>query len=222
MYTTLKGPKYLNSNENILVNDDNEDAEQKLFENELRNPMTQSLHENFISNSEEESLLKEIDPIFKRRRYQFDHWDGAIQGYKETEKENWNEENSKILQRLCNFSFSAECPPTKLVHVLDLSKTGFIKPHVDSVKFCGSIISGISLLSASVMRLAMEENKNMYVDVLLRRRSLYIMSGLVRYKFTHEILKDSESFFNGMPIPRDRRISVICRNEPEEKYRTNI
>lgn len=180
------------------------------------------LHENFITEHEEENLLKEIEPIFKRRRYQFDHWDGAIQGYKETEKEEWNEENRKILQRLHKFSFPVECPPTKLVHVLDLSKTGFIKPHVDSIKFCGSIIAGISLLSSSVMRLAMEENKNVYVDVLLRRRSLYVMSGLVRYQFTHEILKGSDSFFNGVPIPRDRRISVICRNEPEEKNRTNI
>ncbi|GFS90497.1 alpha-ketoglutarate-dependent dioxygenase alkB homolog 7, mitochondrial [Nephila pilipes] len=179
------------------------------------------VHDNFISEYEEESLLKEIEPIFKRRRYQFDHWDGAIQGYKETEKELWNEENHKILQRMQEFSFPAECPSKKAVHVLDLSKTGFIKPHIDSIKFCGSIIAGISLLSSSIMRLAMEENKNIYVDVLLRRQSLYIMSGMVRYHFTHEILKDSDSFFNGVPVTRDRRISVICRNEPEEK-RTNI
>ncbi|XP_055951376.1 alpha-ketoglutarate-dependent dioxygenase alkB homolog 7, mitochondrial-like isoform X1 [Argiope bruennichi] len=180
------------------------------------------LYENFISESEEENLMKEIDPIFKRRRYEFDHWDGAIQGYKETEKADWNEENSKIIQRLQKLAFPAECKTLKLVHVLDLSKDGYIKPHVDSVRFCGNIISGISLLSSSIMRLAMEENKEMFVDVLLQRQSLYIMSGLVRYKFTHEILKDSESFFKGIAVPRGRRVSVICRNEPEEKIKTDV
>lgn len=35
-----------------------------------------------------------------------------------------------------------------------------------------------------------------------------------RYNFTHEILKDEESVFNGHKVPRLRRISVICRNLP--------
>jgi len=35
-----------------------------------------------------------------------------------------------------------------------------------------------------------------------------------RYDFTHEVLKEEDSVFNGTIIPRDRRISVICRNEP--------
>lgn len=35
-----------------------------------------------------------------------------------------------------------------------------------------------------------------------------------RYNFTHEILKDEESIFNGQRVPRSRRISVICRNLP--------
>ncbi|CAL1293453.1 unnamed protein product [Larinioides sclopetarius] len=96
------------------------------------------LYENFISESEEESLMKEIDPIFKRRRYEFDHWDGAIQGYKETEKADWNEENSKIIQRLQKLAFPTDCKTLKLVHVLDLSKTGYIKPHVDSIRVSSS------------------------------------------------------------------------------------
>lgn len=58
----------------------------------------------------------------------------AIQGYKETEKEQWNEENSKVIKRLCELAFPLETVPLKLIHVLDLSKTGHIKPHVDSVK----------------------------------------------------------------------------------------
>ena len=35
---------------------------------------------------------------------------------------------------------------------------------------------------------------------------------LARYEFTHEILKNDQSYFNQIPIPRDRRLSIICRN----------
>ena len=42
-------------------------------------------------------------------------------------------------------------------------------------QFCGNTIAGISLLSSSVMRLVHQENKDKYADILLKRRSLYIM-----------------------------------------------
>ncbi|XP_026516378.1 alpha-ketoglutarate-dependent dioxygenase alkB homolog 7, mitochondrial [Terrapene carolina triunguis] len=80
--------------------------------------------------------------------------------------------------------------------------------------FCGCTIAGLSLLSSSVMRLVSEQNPEDWMDLLLPRRSLYILRGPARYEFTHEILKDEESFFDGQKIPRERRISVICRNLP--------
>lgn len=36
-----------------------------------------------------------------------------------------------------------------------------------------------------------------------------------RYDFSHEILRDEESFFGERRVPRGRRISVICRSLPE-------
>ena len=60
-----------------------------------------------------------------------------------------------------------------------------------------------------------EKLKEMYsVKVLLKRHSLYIMSHSARYDFTHEILKNEESFFKKLKLEKDRRISIICRNEP--------
>lgn len=32
---------------------------------------------NFITSEEEENLMKEVEPILKRRRYEFDHWDNV-------------------------------------------------------------------------------------------------------------------------------------------------
>lgn len=172
---------------------------------------------DFISESEEESLLAEVDKYMRRLRYEFDHWDNAIHGYRETEKKEWNEKNMQILERVRGLAFTSDVSPLAYVHVLDIAKDGYIKPHVDAVRFCGDTITGMCLLSPCVMRLALESNSRKYGDVYLPRRSLYIMRGQARYKFTHEVLKNEESYFREEHVPRDRRISIICRNEPSLK-----
>ena len=43
----------------------------------------------------------------------------------------------------------------------------------------------------------------------------FFYSGTARYNYNHEILKNEESFFEGQHIPKDRRISVICRCQPQ-------
>jgi hypothetical protein len=45
----------------------------------------------------------------------------------------------------------------------------------------------------------------------------YVFSDTARYKYNHEILKSDESYFEGQHIPKGRRISVICRSEPDPK-----
>ena len=65
------------------------------------------------------------------------------------------------------------------------------------------------------MRLRHKDEENtLILDLLLKRRSLYKLTGTARYDFKHEILSEEESFFNGEKVPRDRRISVICRDFP--------
>ncbi|XP_036339300.1 alpha-ketoglutarate-dependent dioxygenase alkB homolog 7, mitochondrial [Rhagoletis pomonella] len=220
------------------------------------------LHTNFVSVEEEAKLLEEIEPYMKRRPYEYDHWDDAIHGFRETERKHWYPHNRLVLERLQQIAFIDEIKPH--VHILDLAAEGVIKPHVDSTRYCGNTIAGISLLSDCVMRLVrVDERKyqqgkavepptealknsssdskadiaatsnvspeeddayrdrpettlenNFYVDVLLRRRSLYIMSNSSRYNFTHEILANDVSHFQGQHIKKDRRISIICRNDP--------
>ena len=36
------------------------------------------IKENFLSEYEENNLLIEIEPVMKKRRYEFDHWDNVI------------------------------------------------------------------------------------------------------------------------------------------------
>lgn len=168
----------------------------------------------FITEEEEEALLRELEPGLKKKRYEFDHWDDAIHGYRETERLSWGPACEKILNRVRSVAFPEGGPLLGPVHILDLDKTGYIKPHIDSVKFCGSTIAGLSLLSDSIMRLVKQDDTNEWLDLLLPRHSLYILRDQARYNFTHEILKDEESVFKERKVTRQRRISVICRNLP--------
>ncbi|XP_073832378.1 alpha-ketoglutarate-dependent dioxygenase alkB homolog 7, mitochondrial [Musca autumnalis] len=186
---------------------------------------------DFITEEEEAKLLEEIEPYMKRLRYEYDHWDDAIHGFRETERKHWYPHNRQVLERVRLEGFQEEIMP--YIHILDLAAEGVIKPHIDSTRYCGHTIAGISLLSDSVMRLVYAINKtesatskdyrsqpkailenNYYANILLPRRSLYIMSNYARYDFTHEILANQESSFMEQPIKKERRISIICRNEP--------
>ncbi|XP_069914861.1 alpha-ketoglutarate-dependent dioxygenase alkB homolog 7, mitochondrial [Oryctolagus cuniculus] len=169
----------------------------------------------FLSAAEEETLSRELEPELRRRRYEYDHWDAAIHGFRETEKARWSEASRAILQRVQAVAFGPGQTLLPSVHVLDLEPRGYVKPHVDSVKFCGATIAGLSLLSASVMRLVHTQEPGQWLELLLEPGSLYILRGSARYDFSHEILRDEDSFFGERRIPRSRRISVICRALPE-------
>lgn len=65
------------------------------------------------------------------------------------------------------------------------------------------------------MRLVHDKDKDLKADILLERRSLYLMKNTARFDYTHEILSNEHSKFDGVPVLKERRISVICRNEPD-------
>ncbi|XP_045593421.2 alpha-ketoglutarate-dependent dioxygenase alkB homolog 7, mitochondrial [Procambarus clarkii] len=171
---------------------------------------------DFINEEEEEILMKEVEPHLKRMKYEFDHWDDAIHGFRETERSRWGKAATIVVSRMRQYAFPAEDQQLPQIHVLDLAKAGVIKPHVDSVRFCGNIICGLCLLSDAVMRLVHVDNKDQVVDILLRRRSLYVMKDESRYNYTHEVLGEKDSYFGTESISRERRISIICRNHPRE------
>jgi len=90
----------------------------------------------------------------------------------------------------------------------DLGTAGVIRPHIDSVKFSGDVVAGISLVSERVMRLrpgdietgsplwqgcsgGREEEEDDgdgdWIDLRLGVGSFYFMGGRARYEWTHEI-----------------------------------
>lgn len=193
-----------------------QDNDFKNWKEKLRSTMT--IYPNFITNEEEKSLLNEVEPYLKRMRYEYSHWDDRIHGYRETEFTKWNENNIKIINKVRELAFPRGMSQLKFVHVLDLAENGWIKPHVDSTRYCGEVIATMSLLSDCIMRLTYVDHETDYWDdFLIPRRSLYVMNGLARYKYNHEVLSKEKSLYNGKIIEKTRRISIICRSEPESK-----
>ncbi|VDP33490.1 unnamed protein product [Echinostoma caproni] len=85
---------------------------------------------DFISESEETSLVTELDTHLLKHRYEIAHWDYAITHYRETERKQWRTANRPVIDRLKKFTTeSLEFLP--LIHVLDLCDEGEIKAHVD-------------------------------------------------------------------------------------------
>lgn len=196
-----------------------------------------SLHvlENCITQDEEKYLINHLNSIFKNKRYQGNHWDDVIYKYKESQisMENIPYEIQKIFLRLID-EIQVKCNKTGTTmlapHVIDLHKDGSIAPHVDSIKFSGDIVSGLSLLSTRVLRLTPDRYHPRpldqpqlpnQIDILLRPRSLYILTGPLRYNYAHAILGRnslSEEIGDGLEESTnpwnefDRRISIIFRD----------
>jgi alkylated DNA repair protein alkB homolog 7 len=103
-------------------------------------------------------------------------------------------------------------------HAIDLHPSGALNAHVDSVRFSGNLVAGLSLLSESIMRLKPSDEADVgHIDLWLPTRSLYVLSGVSRYSFTHELLPSGSSFRGTTPVHRDRRFSIIFRDAKDPR-----
>jgi alkylated DNA repair protein alkB homolog 7 len=185
--------------------------------------------------------------LFLSRRYEQGHWDSVIQKYREVELLDEDaDELTPLLQPIRHFieenhssdeksndTYSTACFSGSWLpcHAIDLHQDGALNAHVDSIRFSGNIVAGLSLLSDGIMRLKLSSDKesteskdscatsvsdhfdgNEFVDLLLPCRSLYVLRGVSRYEFTHEMLPSNSLFRNSIPIKRDRRLSIIFRD----------
>ena len=177
----------------------------------------------FLSEEEEASLVRTAGDTLGRRGWEDGHWDGVIRGYRE---------GSVSVSRLSPISrasvarAAARFPkgprtgePQSSIHFLELSAAGEILAHVDSVKFSGGIVAGLCLLSDAVMELVPEPEAGSLaspIRILLPRRALYTLSGAARYEWAHSIPAGAP-MFKGRAVTRERRISVMLRDELVDK-----
>mmetsp|Transcript_1694 Transcript_1694/g.3841 ORF Transcript_1694/g.3841 Transcript_1694/m.3841 type:complete len:262 (+) Transcript_1694:279-1064(+) len=183
-----------------------------------------------ISEAEHDAIVEEVlhkasDRAirrFRKRRYEQDHWDSVIVGYKEIERPLplWTAETRPVLERIYalvgNYLHAhvdaVKTPdlPWLPPHIIDLAKDGVIKAHVDSIKFSGEVVSGLSLLSTRVMRLRpARDDLEVYgdddpcVDLTLPPRSLYILCNAARFHLAHSVEPSEVS---------ERRLSIVFRD----------
>ena len=96
------------------------------------------------------------------------------------------------------------------MHVLDLLPEGSIGRHVDHVEYSGQYILGLSLASHAVMRL-LHQSSDSACELLLPRRSLYLLHGPARYEWAHEV--PAQPTFEGRELPpKGRRVSILLRD----------
>lgn len=171
-----------------------------------------------ITEDEERVLSDECTSIFKRRRFEENHWDNIIIKYKEMERSRWSCESQQILQKIRKTTILPEnLTYFSAVHVIELAEDGYIKPHVDSIKFSGRVVAGLSLLSPSIMRFK-EEHGDSIIDAYLQHRSMYMVTGRIRYHYTHEILPGNQVFKENILVKRTRRISIMLRDDFREEH----
>lgn len=194
------------------------------------------LQPDFLSPSDASSLYEHLKTTINTRRrgkrWESGHFDGVIFNYKELELSSPSQTPSHhpLLQATTSrvhalLRAHLSSPTTSFLptHCIVLrASTGHIAPHVDSVKFSGSLVCGISLGSERVMRLRpadpatgepidFGDEEGGYIDMKLSVGSLYIISNEARYRWTHEILNGDES--DGGDADR---ISLIFRDAKTE------
>jgi len=110
--------------------------------------------------------------------------------------------------------------------VIDLAADGgVITPHVDDQTMFGRFILVLNLLTDAVIRLRalppLERGADWwppegeFADVAVPRRGVYLLAGLSRYAYTHEVLPGSGAggllSCQGRSWPQGRRLSVVVR-----------
>lgn len=98
-----------------------------------------------------------------------------------------------------------------------------IGPHVDSIKFSGDLIAVLSLQSTRILRLSPApetfELPNQYTKTLefrLSPRSLYLLTGPLRYNYNHEVLGNELPPRLLPPVENTRRLSLMFRDMHEK------
>ena len=192
------------------------------------------LFENVISQAEEDILYDSMKLRLERRKYSNGHWDGVIKTYREREvmDAEWNVNTIGIIRRIRNFiekQINTNQIPWLPCHIIDLHEDGYILPHVDSIKFSGDLVCGLSFFSEAIMTLSPHVDGNGGTDLLasdsrvrflMPPRSLYIMKGAARYNYAHAVRDPSDpqsQLWGERQVQSRRRLSLIFRDELQRR-----
>lgn len=131
------------------------------------------LQKEFISEAEEALLVGELSRKLKSMRWSDGHFDDKICNYREfciSDLTAYPVLNDVIQTRIAALMEGRKLLP---IHILELRKDGYIKPHIDNHNYSGKIIAGLSLKQDSLLTLSDPKNPSNSCSILLPRRSFY-------------------------------------------------
>ncbi len=170
---------------------------------------------NFITAEEEDELLQHIDDAewsteLKRRvqhyGWRYDYGQRQIdESMRLGELPFWAD---KIAKRLVAKGLVAELPDQVIVN--EYRGNQGISRHVDQPESFAEPVATVSLLESWGMVFRRRGGKEK-VERTLERRSVAVLAGDARYKWTHEIPSRKTERVGGKRIPRERRISLTFR-----------
>lgn len=100
--------------------------------------------------------------------------------------------------------------------LLGYESNGYIKRHIDASTLSGDTVAVFSFNSPCVANYYEEEPPNRHEKILIPEKSMYVMAGDSRYKWSHAILPDEDTFA-GKKIGRKKRYSLLLF-EPGTAY----
>jgi alkylated DNA repair dioxygenase AlkB len=171
---------------------------------------------NYITAEEENNLIQKIDAAA---------WDNSLKrrvqhyGYRYDYQAKFANENSALgalpswLHRLCDQLksdgiFSAA--PNQII-VNEYQPGQGISAHIDCVPCFGETIASLSLGSSCIMALHQPTTREKH-EYFLSPRSLMTLAEDARYVWQHSIPARKSDVWQGVKIPRGRRISLTFRN----------
>jgi alkylated DNA repair protein alkB family protein 4 len=187
------------------------------------------LFENFISEEEEKAIMAQLDGESVIKKDEFLPWGGknsyGLHGGKRwgvhcdlRERKVTAAENplpdfvqSILFPKLNVLPQMMGCIPNE-ANAIDYrrDKGHWLKPHVDNWDLSKEPIANLSIAGDCVMRFRnVAPTRNTAVSVkrvLLKRRTLQILTGAARYDFTHGISHED--------LLSDRRVSITMRESP--------
>ena len=166
---------------------------------------------DFVTEEEERNLLKSIreQPWLTDLKRRVQHY-GYKYDYKGRNLEPLGklpEFSREIVEKLVAKKLFKEAPDQLIVN--EYTPGQGIAAHTDNTRIFGDTISALSLGSTVVMNFKKGEET---LDILLPRRSLLLMKGEARSKWTHQIKAVKKDKITGGLLERDTRLSMTFRN----------
>ncbi|KIK97183.1 hypothetical protein PAXRUDRAFT_825192 [Paxillus rubicundulus Ve08.2h10] len=141
--------------------------------------------------------------------FQEGHYDNVIRDYREMHISSWPESQVPGLTSILDRLRALYPSPDIQTHLLHLSSSGEILPHIDNVCASGVWIMGVSLGATRMLRMASTNiTAPKIFDTMLPSGSVYLQRDDLRYNWRHAVLHPLDSD----KAKRGQRVSIMVRD----------